>query len=462
MGKSRLATIFLVVFVDVLGFGLILPLLPYYAETYGASVWVTGLLVASYAAAQMIGAPLLGRASDRYGRRPVLLLSIAGTAFGFLLLALAEPLGTALGAMVGTAAAVNGFIIAIMFASRIIDGLTGGNISVAQAYITDVTDKESRAKGLGLLGAAFGFGFIIGPAAGGLLSTFGYAVPAFVATGIATLNLIGVYFFLPESLTDERHAEIAQQPRAPISFDALVAAFRRPRVGPILHTRFFYGLAFAMFTSIFSLYAAGGPLNLSAAATGFVLAYVGVLAAVVQGFAIGRLAKRYPEATLMFASALAMVVGFLLWGMVPNVILLLIVLLPLAIGGGVLNTILSTVLTKAVPGEEVGGTLGLASAVESSTARDCARFGRHPPCTLRHLGACTLQCVHDDLGKHLHLAALPRESRPAARKRRTCRDGGGAQSLTYSFHPVLRNFARASAPPSVLQTSVTRRAEVSA
>ena len=155
MAKSRLTTIFLIVFVDILGFGLILPLLPYYAETYGATAWITGLLVASYAAAQLIGAPLLGRLSDRFGRRPVLLLSILGTAVGFLILALAEPIGAALGNIFGAAAAVNGFIIAIMFFSRILDGVTGGNISVAQAYITDVTDSESRAKGLGLLGGQF-------------------------------------------------------------------------------------------------------------------------------------------------------------------------------------------------------------------------------------------------------------------------------------------------------------------
>jgi DHA1 family tetracycline resistance protein-like MFS transporter len=367
MAKSRLTTIFLIVFVDILGFGLILPLLPYYAETYGATAWITGLLVASYAAAQLIGAPLLGRLSDRFGRRPVLLLSILGTAVGFLILALAEPIGAALGNIFGAAAAVNGFIIAIMFFSRILDGVTGGNISVAQAYITDVTDSESRAKGLGLLGAAFGFGFIIGPATGGLLSTWGYAVPAYAAAALATLNLLAVYFYLPESLTAARRAEIAAMPRPSISLDALVAAFRRPRVGPILHTRFFYGLAFAMFTSIFSLYAAGGPLNLSPQSTGFVLAYVGLLSAIVQGFAIGKLAKRYPEPTLMLSSAVAMVVGFFLWGLVPNVLLLLIVLLPLSIGGGVMNTILSSVLTKAVPGEAVGGTLGLATAVESST-----------------------------------------------------------------------------------------------
>ncbi|MGL4650644.1 MAG: MFS transporter, partial [Caldilineaceae bacterium] len=357
--KKRLTTIFLIVFVDILGFGLILPLLPYYAEQYGATAWVTGLLVASYAAAQLTGAPLLGRMSDRYGRRPVLLVSIAGTALGFLLLGLAEPIGQALGAALGLTAAINGIVLAIMFASRILDGLTGGNISVAQAYITDVTTKENRAVGLGLIGAAFGFGFIIGPAAGGLLSQFGYALPAFVAAAIATINVIAVYFFLPESLTAEKRLEMREFDRPKMSLASLVAAFRRPRVGPLLHTRFWFGMAFAMFQTIFSIYAAGDPLQLSPVGTGLVLAYVGVLAAVVQGFAIGKITRRYSESTLLVSSAAAMAVGFALWGLVPNVWTLLIVLVPISVGGGILNTLLSSVLTKVVEPEEVGGTLGL-------------------------------------------------------------------------------------------------------
>lgn len=366
MSKSRLTTIFFIVFIDILGFGLILPLLPYYAETYGATAWITGLLVASYAAAQLVGAPLLGRLSDRFGRRPVLLISIAGTALGFLLLALAEPLGRALADMLGLASA-NALILGLMFASRVLDGLTGGNISVAQAYITDVTDRENRARGLGLLGAAFGVGFIIGPAAGGLLSNFGYAVPAFVAAAIATLNAIAVYLFLPGSLNAVKRAEMAARPRAPFSVGALVSAFRRPRVGPVLHTRFFFGLAFAMFQSIFSLYAAGAPLNLSAQVTGLVLGYVGILAVAVQGFAIGRLTRQYAEPALMVAAAAAMTVGFFLWGAVHGIVILLIVLIPISVGGGILNTVLSSVLTKSVQQEEVGGTLGLAASVESST-----------------------------------------------------------------------------------------------
>ena len=178
LGKSRLATIFVIVFVDLLGFGLILPLLPFYAQKYGASALIVGLLASVYALAQLIGAPVLGRLSDRYGRRPILLVSIFGTFIGFLLLGLAEPLGSLI---TGNSALQDEVVIGILFLSRIIDGLTGGNISVAQAYITDVTDEKNRAKGLGLIGAAFGMGFILGPAIGGLLSSWGYPVPAFAA-----------------------------------------------------------------------------------------------------------------------------------------------------------------------------------------------------------------------------------------------------------------------------------------
>ncbi len=170
----------------MLGFGLILPLLPYYAETFGASDTVIGLLVASYAAAQLLGAPLLGRLSDRFGRRPILLISLVGTLLGFLLLGFASTLF-------------------VLFAARILDGITGGNISVAQAYISDVTDSKNRAKGLGMIGAAFGLGFIIGPATGGLLSQWGYAVPAFAAAGLVAINLLMVALWLPESLPRKKN-----------------------------------------------------------------------------------------------------------------------------------------------------------------------------------------------------------------------------------------------------------------
>ena len=364
MERKRLINIFIIVFIDLASFGLILPLLPFYADEYGASPFVVGLLTASYAAAQLIGAPILGRLSDRLGRRPVLLVSIFGTVIGFLLLGIADPLGHSLATTLGVNPAP--LIIALLFASRILDGLTGGNISVAQAYITDITDDENRAKGLGLLGAAFGLGFIIGPAAGGLLSTWGFAVPAFAAAGLATLNLISVYFWLPESLTPVLRETASQRERPKFSAKALWATINRPRVGPLLHIRFFFGLAFATFQTVFPLYAQY-QLELDARQTGFILTYVGVLAAIIQGGAIGMLSKRFSERSLIFSSTIILTGSLLAWAFTSSVLMLLLVLLPLAYAGGVLGTVINSALSKSVYPEEIGGTLGLAASLESST-----------------------------------------------------------------------------------------------
>jgi DHA1 family tetracycline resistance protein-like MFS transporter len=358
MSRARLSTIFAIVFVDLLGFSLILPLVPYYAKDFGASDTIVGLLVASYAAAQLVGAPILGRISDRYGRRPVLLLSILGTALGFILLGVADQLW-------------------LLFASRILDGLTGGNISVAQAYITDITDEKDRARGLGLIGAAFGLGFIIGPALGGVLSTVGgnielgpwawtYALPAFIAASIALINLLAVFIFLPESLTKERRATLARNPKTAFNLRSLRQAFERPRVGPLLYTRFFFSLAFAIFQTVFPLFALK-RLELEANQTAFVLTYVGILVALVQGVAIGRLSARYQERQLIFTSSILMSLALAAWALTPSVLVLLVVLIPLAFAGGVLNTVVNSALTKVVQPEEVGGILGLSAALESIT-----------------------------------------------------------------------------------------------
>ena len=347
MQKSRLTILFIIVFIDLLGFSLILPLLPYYAETFGATPFQIGLLVASYAAAQLIGAPLLGRMSDRFGRKPVLVISLVGTFVGFLLLGFANSLW-------------------MLFASRLLDGFTGGNISVAQAYITDITDESNRAKGLGMLGAAFGLGFIIGPAAGGLLSVYGFAVPAFLAAGLSLISILGVIFFLPESLTDEVRAQLARKAKQEFSLKNLWAALNRPRVGPLFHIRFFYGLAFATFQTIFPLYAQY-KLGLDARGTGFVLTYVGILVVFVQGFLVGWLAARYNEYRLIFGAIVLMTITLFAWAIVPNLVGLLIVLAPLAVAAGVLNTLLNSTLSKSVYPEEVGGTLGISASLESLT-----------------------------------------------------------------------------------------------
>jgi DHA1 family tetracycline resistance protein-like MFS transporter len=346
MNNKKLISVILIVFVDLLGFSLILPLLPYYAKTFGADGFVAGMLVSSYAAMQLLGAPILGRLSDRFGRRPVLLLSIFGTFIGFLLLGFATTLW-------------------MLFASRIIDGLTGGNISVAQAYITDVTDPKDRAKSLGLIGAAFGLGFIIGPVTGGVLSQWGYAIPAFAAAGLAFINLLLVFFWLPESLTPERRAAMpVKQPS--ISMGALWIALKRPFTGSLLITRFFFGLAFALFQTIFAIYALE-RFNLTATQTGYVLTYVGVLSVITQGFLIGRITQRYREDLLIMVSIVVMAFGLLGWAFAPTVLFLLVIMAPTAVAGGLLNTVLTSTLTKAVTSDEVGGIIGFSTSIESLT-----------------------------------------------------------------------------------------------
>ncbi|NWF62737.1 MAG: MFS transporter [Chloroflexi bacterium] len=362
--NKRLLSIILVVFIDLLGFSLILPLLPYYAEKYGATQFVTGLLVASYAAMQLIGAPLLGRLSDRYGRRPILVASVFGTFLGFLLLGFANEIGSFMANAFNPQAA-NIFVLGILFLSRMVDGLTGGNLSVAQAYIADVTDAQNRSKGLGMIGAAFGMGFIIGPATGGILSQWGYAIPGLAAAVMSFINLLLIYFWLPESLTEGKRVAMPEKKPA-VTLNALFKALARPFTGAILTARFFYGLAFAVFQTIFALYALQ-KFNFEARDTGFILTYMGLLSVFVQGFLIGRLTKRFREDTLILIGSILMTLSLLGWALTPSVFWLLVVLAPTAISGGILNTLLSSTLTKSVQPQEIGGILGLGASIESVT-----------------------------------------------------------------------------------------------
>src|SRR5918912_2080197 len=180
MKRSPLVVIFVTVFIDLVGFGIVIPVLPYYVEgtRFNASPRMVGLLFASYSVMQFIFTPVLGRLSDRHGRRPILLISLLGTCAGFLILGTATTLW-------------------MLFLGRIIDGISGGNISTAQAYIVDVTTTENRAKGMGLIGAAFGLGFVFGPAIGGILSRWGIHVPFFFAASLCFANAVLLYFRLP-------------------------------------------------------------------------------------------------------------------------------------------------------------------------------------------------------------------------------------------------------------------------
>jgi DHA1 family tetracycline resistance protein-like MFS transporter len=328
--SRKLGLILIYVFVDVLGFSLILPLLPYYAESFNASSTTVGLLLGANALTQFIGAPLIGRLSDRFGRRPLLLASIAGTVVSFLMLGFAQSLW-------------------VLFASRIVDGFLGGNISLAQAYITDITDEENRARGLGLIGAVFGIGFIFGPALGGTLSVGGnYSLPAFAAAGLSALNLLGVLLWLPESLPRETRAKRAHSPATEVTARALFDALRRPCVGPLLTVLLFYGLAFTVFTTIFSTFTQR-RLGLDARATSYIFTYVGIVIAAV----------------LVFAGTIVLALALAAWALTPSLAVLLALILPLSGSGGLIGVVSNSALTKSVLPEEVGGTLGLAAALGS-------------------------------------------------------------------------------------------------
>jgi DHA1 family tetracycline resistance protein-like MFS transporter len=349
MKRSPLVVIFTTVFIDLVGFGIVIPVLPFYAEgsRFNATPRTVGLLFASYSVMQLIFAPILGRLSDKYGRRPVLLISIIGTGIGFLMLGFATTLW-------------------MLFVGRILDGITGGNISTAQAYIADITTKEDRAKGMGLLGAAFGMGFVFGPAIGGILSRWGVAVPFLFAAALCFANAILLYFTLPETVTPDHPARVSAAGGRGLS--QLIQSLRDPRLGFVLVIYFLFVVAFSIMTTSFSLYTMF-RFGYDAQHTGYLFAYVGVLAVIVQGGLIGRLVKRFGELSLVIVGA------FLFAGSlfaVPFVGPQAGGLLALLVGGGLFsvgNSLSSPSLTslasKSVGAAEQGSVLGVTQSVAS-------------------------------------------------------------------------------------------------
>jgi DHA1 family tetracycline resistance protein-like MFS transporter len=347
--KSPLIPIFLIVSVDVLGLTIILPLLPFYAEHFGASPAVVGLLVSSYAFCQLIAGPLLGRISDRVGRRPLLLVSQMGTFIGFLILAYANALW-------------------MVFLSRIIDGLTAGNLSLAQAYISDVTKPEERAKSFALIGIAFGMGFLIGPGISGFLAQFSFQYPIFVAAALSFTSILCTYFLLPSSKPE--HAEEAAGRRLTI-FDwrNYLRYFREPALAHLLWQFFAFAFAFSTFMSGFALFAERrftwnghkfGPREV-----GYVYAYVGFLGIVLQGGLIGRLVKKMGEEALIRAGFLIGAIGMAALAFTYGIPLLLVVSALASIGLGVLRPAITSLITQKAPSSEQGTVLGLNQSLNS-------------------------------------------------------------------------------------------------
>jgi DHA1 family tetracycline resistance protein-like MFS transporter len=349
MKRSPLIVIFTTVFIDLVGFGIVIPVLPFYAEgtIFNATPRTVGLLFASYSFMQLIFSPILGGLSDKYGRRPVLLISIIGTGIGFLVLGYA-------------------YTLWMLFVGRILDGITGGNISTAQAYIADITTKENRAKGMGLIGAAFGLGFIFGPAIGGILTRWGIHVPFFFAAGLCFANALLLYFTLEETVTPDHPARNAAAGGRGLHY--VLQSLKQPRLGFVLTIYFLFIVAFSIMTTSFSLYTMF-RFGYDAQHNGYLFAYVGVIAVIIQGGLIGRLVKKFGELPLVVLGAFCFAASLFA---VPFVGPAAGGLAALLIGGGVFslgNSLATPALTslasKSVGPAEQGTVLGVTQSVAS-------------------------------------------------------------------------------------------------
>jgi DHA1 family tetracycline resistance protein-like MFS transporter len=333
-----LVVIFLTIFVNLIGFGIIIPLLPFYAETFGASPLAIGLLFASYSISQLVAAPILGDLSDRHGRRPVLIFSLAGTVVSFAMLALAGSLW-------------------VLFLARIVDGLSGGNISTARAYVADVTEPKDRARAYGLIGAAFGLGFILGPALSGLLAGISYAAPIWAAAALTLVALGMAWVWLPESIHKTQAA-------TGVPFRNFRQMFDRPLVRRVLAMDFVYWFSFSIFETTFALFAAE-RFGFDAPRTGYFLAGFGVLGAVIQGACIRPIVRRLGDKTTFDLGLLLGAAGLVAATLVHSVPLFAVALVPLALGMGFGHPTMSSLVSRAARGDEQGKVQGTASALES-------------------------------------------------------------------------------------------------
>jgi DHA1 family tetracycline resistance protein-like MFS transporter len=348
--RRVLTTLFLIVFTDLVGFGIVIPLLPLYAEHYRPAPWVFGLLMAAYSGMQFVFSPILGRLSDRVGRRPVLLISLTGSVIGFVMFALADSL-------------------LWLFASRLLAGIAGGNIATAQAVIADTTPPEDRARGMGLIGAAFGLGFIAGPALAGSLAPISPAAPGW---GAATCSLVAfamTLLYLPETRPIGATAASA----VPVSgVTRLAFAWRHPELAPLMAVGFAVVTGFAAFEVTFAQFL-HDRLALPHSGVSFLFVYVGVLAAIVQGVLVGRATRWLGERRLVIGGLTLGAAGLLLLASAHRLGFVLAVLPALSLGIGMVMPSLSSLVSRSATADQQGMALGAFQGI-SSLARVVGPF----------------------------------------------------------------------------------------
>jgi DHA1 family tetracycline resistance protein-like MFS transporter len=352
---SALLPIFLIVAVDILGFTIVLPLLPFYAERLGATPTVVGTLVAIFAVCQLISGPILGQLSDRFGRRPVLLVSQAGTLVGFIIMALANSLW-------------------LVFLARAIDGATAGNLSTAQAYISDVTKPEERTRAFAIIGVAFGFGFLVGPGITGFLSQYGYQAPLWAAAAMSLASILCTYFLLPRK--EPRHEHPSDGEVGPggkrlslISWGAYVKYFKTPQMARLLFQWVCFSLSFATFIAGFALFAERryhwqghtvGPREV-----GYIFAFNGLIGIFMQGGLVGRMVKWLGERRVVEIGFLGSLIGYAAMGFTYTIFQLVAVMSVVAVVAAGLRPALTSLITKQADRREQGVILGLTQSLTS-------------------------------------------------------------------------------------------------
>ncbi|MGE0129892.1 MAG: MFS transporter [Blastocatellales bacterium] len=347
--NKRLIPIFIVVFVDILGFSIVLPLLPFYAGQLNAPDSSVGPLIASYSLCQFIAAPILGNLSDTYGRRPVLLYSQFGSLLGFIILGLAIHLPNPL---------------VWLFAGRMIDGLSGGNLTVAQAYISDITEPRERAKTFGMIiGVSFGLGFTIGPGLGAITSSrFGYDITSYLAAFFSLTSIIATYLLLPET----QHERDESRPRGLAMYTRIFDYFRIAELRPLLGVFFFMSLPFTIYTTMFALFAKN-QLGFDIKQAGYFLALVGLLGVIWQGGFIGPLVKRFGEYKSLMIGLVASAIGLYYLAAVDVWWKLIFVAILFSFGHSISRPSLTSVIAQAAPSNRRGGVFGAVTSIESLT-----------------------------------------------------------------------------------------------
>jgi multidrug resistance protein len=347
MTKNPLLPIFLIVFVDILGLTMIIPLLPFYAQSMGASDFVVGLLFSSYALCQLVAGPILGKLSDRYGRKPLLIFSQIGTLIGFIVLALSHQLW-------------------LVFVSRIIDGATAGNLSLAQAYISDVTTPEKRAQSFGVIGIAFGIGFTIGPGISGLLARWGYVYPILAACALSFTSIMCTTFLLP------RKAETASPAPAPLPTERVsifhpgqyVAYFRRPGLGNLFLQFVCFVFSFSTFFAGFALFTQA-RLKYGPTQVGYVLLAIGILGILLQGKALGLMVDKFGEARVAQSGFLVSGLSGIAISLVTSTAGMVATAGGLSVGSGMVRAPVTSLITRKAGKHEQGVILGITQSLQS-------------------------------------------------------------------------------------------------